>query len=112
MRFGVFTSLKGQTWPTVLEFWRHLEAKGWDMACGSHRCMPNTEDGEGPVLESWSTLSALAAVIPRMRVGTIVLGNTYRHPAVIAKMASQVDIISGGRLVLGLGAAWQQNEHK
>src|SRR5206468_9951286 len=67
---------------------------------------------EGPVLESWSTLSALAALIPRMRLGTIVLGNTYRHPAVVAKMAAQVDIISGGRLVLGLGAAWQQNEHK
>jgi len=47
-----------------------------------------------------------------MRVGTIVLGNTYRNPAVVAKMAAQVDIISGGRLVLGLGAAWQQNEHK
>jgi len=46
-----------------------------------------------------------------MRVGTIVLGNTYRHPAVVAKMAAQVDIISGGRLILGLGAGWQENEH-
>jgi alkanesulfonate monooxygenase SsuD/methylene tetrahydromethanopterin reductase-like flavin-dependent oxidoreductase (luciferase family) len=45
-------------------------------------------------------------------VGTIVLGNTYRHPAVVAKMAAQVDIISGGRLVLGMGAGWQQNEHE
>src|SRR5438876_11653663 len=64
------------------------------------------------MLESWSTLSALAALIPRMRVGTIVLGNTYRQPAVVAKMAAQVDIISGGRLLLGLGAGWQQNEHE
>jgi len=55
--------------------------------------------------------SALAAVVPRMQIGTIVLGNTYRHPAVVAKMAAQVDIISGGRLLLGMGAAWQQNEH-
>src|SRR5258708_18926879 len=47
-----------------------------------------------------------------MRVGTIVLGNTYRQPAVVAKMAAQVDIISGGRLLLGLGAGWQQNEHE
>ena len=47
-----------------------------------------------------------------MRVGTIVLGNTYRHPAVVAKMAAQVDIISGGRLLLGLGAGWQENEHE
>jgi F420-dependent oxidoreductase-like protein len=64
------------------------------------------------MLESWSTLSALAALVPRMRVGTIVLGNTYRHPAVVAKMAAQVDIISGGRLLLGLGSGWQQNEHE
>jgi F420-dependent oxidoreductase-like protein len=112
MRFGVFTSLTGQTWPAVLELWRHLESTGWDMACVSDHFMPNTKDREGPVLESWSTLSALAGLIPRMRVGTIVLGNTYRNPAVVAKMAAQVDIISGGRLVLGLGAAWQANEHK
>src|SRR5690349_7850571 len=112
MRFGVFTSLMAQTWPAVSGLWRHFESTGWDMACVSDHFMPNTKDREGPVLESWSTLSALAALIPRMRVGTIVLGNTYRHPAVVAKMATQVDIISGGRLVLGLGAAWQPNEHK
>ena len=63
------------------------------------------------MLESWSTLSALSALVPRLRVGTIVLGNTYRHPAVVAKMAAQVDIISGGRLLLGLGAGWQEYEH-
>jgi len=112
MRFGVFTSLTGQTWPAVLDLWRDLERKGWDLACVSDHFMPNTRDREGPVLESWSTLAALAALIPRMRVGTIVLGNTYRHPAVVAKMAAQVDVISGGRLVLGLGAGWQRNEHE
>jgi len=55
---------------------------------------------------------ALAATVPKMRVGTIVSGNTYRHPAVLAKMAAQVDIIAGGRLICGIGAAWQQNEHE
>src|SRR6267378_520947 len=112
MRFGVFTSLMGQTWAGVLELWQHLEATGWDIACVSDHFMPNTQEREGDVLESWSTLSALAAVVPRMRIGTIVLGNTYRHPAVVAKMAAQVDIISGGRLLLGLGGAWQENEHE
>jgi len=112
MRFGVFTSLTLQTWPGVLDLWQHLEATGWDIACVSDHFMPNTQDREGPVLESWSTLAALAALVPRMRVGTIVLGNTYRHPAVVAKMAAQVDIISGGRLLLGVGAGWQQNEHE
>ena len=74
--------------------------------------MPNTKEREGAMLEGWSTLTALAALVPRMQVGTIVLGNTYRHPAVVAKMAAQVDIISGGRLLLGLGAGWQENEHE
>src|SRR5262245_33175088 len=112
MRFGVFTSLTGQTWPAVLDLWRHLEATDWDIACVTDHFMPNTRSKNGPVLESWSTLAALSALIPRMRVGTIVLGNTYRQPAIVAKMAAQVDIISGGRLLFGLGAAWQKNEHE
>jgi F420-dependent oxidoreductase-like protein len=74
--------------------------------------LPNTREREGAMLECLSTLSALAALVPRMRVGTIVLGNTYRHPAVVAKAAAQIDIISGGRLLLGIGAGWQQNEHE
>jgi F420-dependent oxidoreductase-like protein len=112
MRFGLFTSMGAQTWSGVLELWREIESTGWDIACVTDHFLPNTKDREGAMLESWSTLSALAALVPRMRVGTIVLGNTYRHPAVVAKMAAQVDIISGGRLILGLGAGWQQNEHE
>src|SRR6266702_3654867 len=112
MRFGLFTSMGAQTWSGVLDLWRHIEATGWDIGCVTDHFMPNTKEREGAMLESWSTLSALAALVPRLRVGTIVLGNTYRHPAVVAKMAAQVDIISGGRLLLGLGAGWQQNEHE
>src|SRR5437773_3427454 len=112
MRFGVFTSLTSQTWPAVSGLWRHIEATGWDTACVSDHFMPNTRDREGPVLESWSTLAALSTLVHRMRVGTIVLGNTYRHPAVLAKMAAQVDIISNGRLILGMGSGWQHNEHE
>jgi len=112
MRFGLFTSMGAQTWSGVLDLWRHIEATGWDIGCVTDHFMPNTKEREGAMLESWSTLSALAALVPRVRVGTIVLGNTYRHPAVVAKMAAQVDIISGGRLLLGLGAGWQQNEHE
>jgi F420-dependent oxidoreductase-like protein len=112
MRFGLFTSMGMQTWSGVLDLWRHLESTGWDVACVTDHFLPNTKEREGAMLESWSTLSALAALVPRMRVGTIVLGNTYRHPAVVAKMAAQVDIISGGRLLLGMGAGWQQNEHE
>ena len=77
--------------------------------------MPNKpvgEDASGePVHESWTTLAAFASLIPRIRLGHMVSGNTYRHPAVTAKMAAQIDIISGGRFILGLGAGWQENEH-
>lgn len=111
MRFGVFTSMGTIKWPGIIEFWQHLETTGWDIACVTDHFMPNTPEREGEMMEGWSTLSALAALVPRMRVGTIVLGNTYRHPAVLAKMAAQVDIISGGRLLLGMGAGWQENEH-
>ncbi len=112
MRFGLFTSMAAQPWSGVLDLWRHTEATGWDIACVTDHFMPNTTEREGSVLEGWSTLSALAALVERIQVGTIVLGNTYRHPAVVAKMAAQVDIISGGRLLLGLGAGWQENEHE
>src|SRR4029453_13401782 len=112
MRFGIFTSMGNTTWANVLDLWRHLEATRWDIACVTDHFMPNNKEREGTTLEGWSTLAALSALVPRLRVGTIVLGNTYRHPAVVAKMAAQVDIISGGRLLLGLGSGWQQNEHE
>jgi F420-dependent oxidoreductase-like protein len=112
MQFGVFTSLSGTTWPDVLDLWQRSESTGWDVACLTDHFMTAARNREGTVLESWSTLSALAALVPRIRVGTIVLGNTYRNPALVAKMAAQVDIISGGRLLLGLGAGWQENEHE
>ena len=112
MQFGLFTSMGNQTWDGVLALWCHLEATGWDVACVTDHFMPNNPQREGATLESWSSLSALAALIPRVRLGTIVLGNTYRHPAVVAKMAAQVDIISGGRLIVGMGSGWQENEHE
>ncbi len=112
MRFGLFTSLTNNAWDSVLGLWRHAETTGWDAACVTDHFMSNTPDRRGDVLECWSTLSALAVLVPRLRVGTIVVGNTYRHPAVVAKMGATVDLISGGRLLFGIGAAWQQNEHE
>jgi len=111
MRFAIFSSMGNTTWDEVLALWRHAEQSGWDAACVTDHFMPNTPDRVGDMLESWTTLTALAALTRRMRVGTIVSGNTYRHPAVLAKMAANVDIISGGRLICGMGAGWQENEH-
>ena len=112
MRFALFIGLGNTTWDGVLGLTRHAEATGWDAACLTDHFMPNTPDRVGDSLECLSALSALAAVVPRIRLGSIVLGNTYRHPAVLAKTLTNIDLISGGRLMAGLGGAWQQNEHE
>jgi F420-dependent oxidoreductase-like protein len=102
-------------WPETLELVQHCEATGWDGAYFPDHFMPNTADGapaDGPTLECWAAMTALAVGTERLRLGTLVCGNTYRHPAVLANTAAAVDQISGGRLLLGLGAGWQQNEHR
>ena len=112
MRFGIFMGLTNTTWDEVLTLARHADETGWDAFCVTDHFMPNTPERVGDSLECWTALAAIANATRRVRVGTIVSGNTYRHPAVLAKMATNVDIISGGRLLCGMGAGWQQNEHQ
>jgi F420-dependent oxidoreductase-like protein len=81
-------------------------------ACLPDHLTPVGPTREGTNLEALSSLSALAALVPRIRLGTIVLSNTFRHPGVLAKASAQIDIISGGRLVLGLGTGWYAGEHE
>ncbi len=64
------------------------------------------------MLECWSILAGLATCVPRVRLGSLVSNNAFRHPAVLANVAASVDHLSGGRVVLGLGAGWQPNEHE
>lgn len=111
MRFS-FWPQSSQSWSEVLELARHVESTGWDGIWFADHFMPNAQDTSAPYPECWSTLAALAASVPRIRIGPLVTGNTYRHPAVLAKMAATCDHISGGRMVLGLGAGWQENEHR
>ena len=68
--------------------------------------------GKHPILECWTTLSALASLTARIRLGTMVLCNSYRNPALLAKMAATFDVISNGRLEFGIGAGVQEDEHK
>jgi F420-dependent oxidoreductase-like protein len=65
-----------------------------------------------PMLEAWATLAALSRETSRVRLGTLVTGVTYRNPALLAKTVTTLDVLSGGRAILGLGAAWNEEEHR
>lgn len=110
MRFAMWPGAAG-SWEDTLALCRYAEAIGWDGIWFADHFMPNAADISGPVNEALTMVAAIAASVPRVRIGTLVCGNTYRHPAVLAKMAAGIDRISQGRFVLGLGAGWQENEH-
>ncbi len=104
-----------RSWSEILELTQHCEATGWDGVYFADHFMPNGADTtplDGPTLECWSVMAGLAAATTRLRLAPLVTSVTYRHPTVLANIAAAVDNISNGRLLLGLGAGWQENEHQ
>jgi probable F420-dependent oxidoreductase len=98
----------------LLEEVRAAEDAGWYGVWLADHYMPNTGDttpARGDVYECWGLLPALAAVTDRVRIGTLVSPTSVHHPALLAKRAATIDRLSAGRMVLGLGAGWQINEH-
>jgi len=110
MRFSFWTG-NAHPWSEILDACTHAEKTDWDGLWVADHFMPFTGDDLGPTHEAWSLLAGLAAAVPRVRIGALVAGNTYRNPAVLAKIATTVDHISDGRAVLGIGSGWQENEH-
>ena len=111
MRFAFKTSPQSTTWDDMLAVWKaadeiELFESGWTF----DHFEPIFSDRSGPCLEGWLTLTALAQATSRLRVGVLVTGVPYRHPAVLANMAATLDQISHGRLELGLGAGWNTDE--
>ena len=111
MRFAFKTAPQHTTWADMLAVWREADdiplfESGWSF----DHFYPIVGDSTGPCLEGWTTLAALAQATRRLRLGILVSGVHYRHPAVLANMASALDIVSGGRLELGIGAGWNQQE--
>ena len=71
----------------------------------------NPDAGHGHALEAWTILSAIASITSRAKLGILATGNTYRNPALLAKMCASLDHVTDGRMILGLGAAWYEREH-
>jgi|SRR6185437_11501228 len=111
--FGIKTMPQNTTYEDIVRVWREADAidifeHAWVF---DHFYPINTPDTSGPCLEGWTLLAALATQTQRLRIGVMVTGNTYRHPAVLANMGATVDHIAQGRLDFGIGAAWNEQEH-
>lgn len=111
MRFGISTAPQRCSWDWLLEVWQRcddidLYESGWTF----DHFYPLFGDSTEDCLEGWVTLTALLQATRRLRGGVLVTGMLYRHPAVLANMASTLDITSRGRLELGVGAGWNEEE--
>ena len=111
MRFAFKTSPQNTTWDEMLAVWRAGDdIELFESAWNFDHFYPIFSDSAGPCMEAWVTLTALAQATKRLRVGTLVTGIHYRHPAVLANMIASLDIVSGGRLEVGIGAGWNEEE--
>lgn len=113
LRFGIKTAPQNTTYEDMLRVWQEADAipvieHAWLF---DHFTPIGSYDPAGPCLEGWSLLAAFAAQTKHLRLGLMVTGNTYRHPAVLANIGATVDIISQGRLDFGIGAGWNELEH-
>jgi F420-dependent oxidoreductase-like protein len=111
MRLAFKTAPQNTNWSDMLEVWRaaddiELFESGWLF----DHFYPIRSDPTGSCIEGWVALSALAQATSRLRLGTLVTGIHYRHPAVLANMAATLDIVSAGRLEIGIGAGWNEEE--
>src|SRR3954454_22990953 len=112
LRFGIKTAPQDTTYEEMLAVWQ--EADGIEViehAWLFDHFSPINGPLDGPCLEGWTLLGAYGAVTKRLRLGLMVTGHTYRHPAVLTKIACTVDVLSGGRLDFGIGAGWNEYEH-
>ena len=111
MRFALKTRPEHQSWEELRDLWIAAdELPVFESMWNWDHFYPLTGDLHGPNFEGWTMLSAMAALTSRIRVGCQVTAMPYRHPAVLANMAATVDHISSGRLILGIGAAWNEME--
>ncbi len=115
MKFAFKTSLQTMTWADLADFWQRADQielfeTGW---VNDHLYNPSfpADSDSSHSYEAFTALASLATITKRIRIGTLVANNLFRHPALLARMAVTIDHISGGRFELGLGAGWHEREH-
>lgn len=111
MRFSFKTANQNTSWADLLAVWREADQielfeSGWNF----DHFYPIQSDPAGPCFEAWTMLTALAQATSRLRLGTLVTANHYRHPALLAKMVATLDVISDGRVELGIGTGASERE--
>ena len=110
LKFGIRV-VQSDPYPVLANKWRHFEELGFDSIWHCDHLLRSL-DPTAPLFEAWTLLAALAAETSRIRVGVLVSSNVLRHPALLAQQAITVDHISGGRLELGVGCGWFEEEHR
>jgi F420-dependent oxidoreductase-like protein len=111
IRFGLFYPQVGQSFAQIADRVRLAERLGFDSVLFTDHLWSRGRR-ELDHLEAWTLITAVAAVTERIRVGALVLCNSFRNPALLAKMASSLDVMTGGRLLLGIGAGWMEEEYE
>jgi alkanesulfonate monooxygenase SsuD/methylene tetrahydromethanopterin reductase-like flavin-dependent oxidoreductase (luciferase family) len=111
MRFGAAFWIQRTAWPDLREACLAVERAGWDSLWLDDHLLSDEADWADPKLEGWATLNAVASLTERVRLGLLVSSTTFRNPGLIAKLATTLDHVSGGRSVLGLGGGWFGREH-
>ena len=109
---GSSSARRSKGWDQVLDDFLEAEELGFDHAWLVDHLVDTDGSPEDGCHEAWTLLAAIAAKTTRIRLGVLVSSNTFRHPAILLKEAVTVDHISGGRLVLGIGTGWHEDEHR